>query len=120
MSGHIGDSTAIFGDLDVLMMSSRNEGMPVALIEAHAAGIACVATGVGGTSEIIAHERTGLVTNEEAELPFHLDTLLKDADQRLVLGKRGRMRVSERHSARILADKLEATYAGLIETKCGS
>lgn len=111
MVGALTDTTAIFADLDLLLMSSRTEGLPVALIEAAAAGVPAVAPAVGGISEIIAHDRTGYVANEDDELAMHLDTLLGEAALRQVFGQRARMRVGDRHSAPALARRLEDHYA---------
>jgi len=121
MAGHLEDPAAIFGDLDLLLMSSRTEGLPVALIEAHAAGVPAVAPDVGGVAEILAHDRTGYVVREGEELGFHLDTLLGNADMRFVFGQRARMRVSTRYSAEALAGRLESVYQAVLEERaCGS
>ena len=48
------DLPAVYGDLDVVVNASRNEGTPVALIEALAAGRPVVATAVGGTPDVLA------------------------------------------------------------------
>jgi glycosyltransferase involved in cell wall biosynthesis len=121
MSGHLDRPAAIFGDLDLLLMSSRTEGLPVALIEAHAAGVPAVAPSVGGISEVLAHERTGLVVGAGEELAFHLDTLLADANRRRVYGQRARMRVATRYSAEALAGRLEAIYEAVLEERsCAS
>ncbi len=110
MVGNIEGQTQIFGDLDLVLLTSRTEGMPVSLIEAHAAGIPVVAPSIGGVEEVVIHERTGLIGSETSELAFHLDTLLGSGDKRIVYGQRARMRVSTRHSASALADRLEAIY----------
>mgnify|MGYP003694519429 CR=1 FL=1 len=47
------DLPAVYGDLDVVVNCSRNEGTPVALIEALAAGRPVVATAVGGTPDLL-------------------------------------------------------------------
>lgn len=113
MVGALENTTAIFADLDVLLMSSRTEGLPIALVEAAAAGVPAVAPNVGGIAEVVAHERTGFVAGEADELAMHLDTLLGDAGQRQVFGQRARMRVAVRHSAEALADRLEEHYTFL-------
>lgn len=110
MVGNIEGQTAIFSDLDLVLLTSRTEGMPLALIEAHAAGICAVAPPVGGVEEVVAHERTGLIGSDTNELAFHLDSLLSSKDKRTVYGQRARMRVSTRHTAKALADRLEAIY----------
>ena len=84
-----------------------------ALTDTTAAGVPAVAPAVGGISEIIAHDRTGYVANEDDELAMHLDTLLSDAAMRQVFGQRARMRVGDRHSAPALARRLEDHYAFL-------
>ena len=48
-------------DLDVVALTSRNEGTPVSLIEALAAGRPVVATDVGGVRTVVHHEVTGLL-----------------------------------------------------------
>jgi glycosyltransferase involved in cell wall biosynthesis len=49
----------IYADLDVVALSSRNEGTPVALIEAMAAGVPVVATNVGGVGDVLARGARG-------------------------------------------------------------
>lgn len=53
------DLPAVYGDLDVVVNASRNEGTPVALIEALAAGRPVVATAVGGTPDVLQAGRHG-------------------------------------------------------------
>jgi len=105
----------VYADLDVVLASSRTEGMPVALIEAGAAGLPVVATAVGGVPEIVAHERTGFLGEDASELAFGLDQLLGDKTVRKAHGQRARLRVEKRHSATALADRLEALYKALVD-----
>ena len=53
------DLAAVYGDLDVVVNASRNEGTPVALIEALAAARPVVATAVGGTPDLVGRRRAG-------------------------------------------------------------
>jgi glycosyltransferase involved in cell wall biosynthesis len=53
------DLEAVYADLDVVVNSSRNEGTPVALIEAMAAGRPVVATAVGGTPDLLGAGQRG-------------------------------------------------------------
>lgn len=55
------DMAEVYGDLDVVVNSSRNEGTPVALIEALAAGRPVVATSVGGTPDLLGGGERGLL-----------------------------------------------------------
>lgn len=47
--------------LDTAVLSSRNEGTPVSMIEAQAAAVPVISTDVGGVRDVIAHRATGLV-----------------------------------------------------------
>jgi len=57
--GHRPDVREIFGDLDLLVLSSLTEGLPNVVLEAMATGVPVVATAVGGTSELVIDGRTG-------------------------------------------------------------
>ncbi len=55
------DMAAVYGDLDVVVNTSLNEGTPVALIEAMAAGRPVVATRVGGTPDLLGDGARGVL-----------------------------------------------------------
>jgi glycosyltransferase involved in cell wall biosynthesis len=59
--GQRSDVAEILGASDVFALASQNEGNPLALMEAMAAGLPVVATAVGGVPELIADQRTGLL-----------------------------------------------------------
>jgi glycosyltransferase involved in cell wall biosynthesis len=73
----------LFGASDLILSTSENEGMPIALIEAQLAGKPVVATDVGGVSEVIANYETGLVTNKNAgSIAAALNSLILDTQKR--------------------------------------
>ena len=57
--GERDDIERLLPGMDVFVLSSREEGIPNALLEAMAAGRACVATAVGGTPEVLRDGETG-------------------------------------------------------------
>ena len=59
--GARGDIAELLSAGDGFVMSSKTEGLPMALLEAMAAGLPCVATAVGGIPELLAHGRGLLV-----------------------------------------------------------
>jgi glycosyltransferase involved in cell wall biosynthesis len=72
----------LFGASDIILSTSDNEGMPVALIEAQLAGKPVVATDVGSVSEVIANHETGLVTNTNPNsIAAAVNTLILDAQK---------------------------------------
>jgi glycosyltransferase involved in cell wall biosynthesis len=77
----------VFGASDIILSTSENEGMPVALIEAQLAGKPVVATDVGSVSEVVLNHETGIVTNKNAgSIALALETLLLDKQKRTEMG----------------------------------
>lgn len=121
LAGARADVAAVLADLDVVLLTSRSEGMPVALIEAGAAGKPVVATPVGGVPEVVAHERTGFLGASVDELAFGLAQLLDLPAARPAFGQRARLRIEARHSADELARRLAAVYRAAVEERaCAS
>ena len=82
------EASDLFGAADIILSTSENEGMPVALIEAQLAGKPVVATDVGSVSEVIANHETGLVTNKNAgSIASAVNALLLDSQKRKEMGK---------------------------------
>jgi glycosyltransferase involved in cell wall biosynthesis len=77
----------VFGASEIILSTSENEGMPVALIEAQLAGKPVVATDVGSVSEVVLNHETGIVTNKNAgSIVLALETLLLDQQKRTEMG----------------------------------
>ncbi|MEZ6013858.1 MAG: glycosyltransferase family 4 protein [Planctomycetota bacterium] len=100
---------------DVLLATSRNEGLPVAMIEAGAAARPVVSTAVGGVPELVRNGVTGLLAIEEEGLALALASLLTDPAERRRMGLAARAAVETKFSARALADRLEALYRTLLD-----
>ena len=76
----------LFGAAEIILSTSENEGMPVALIEAQLAGKPVVATDVGSVSEVIANHETGLVTNKNPNsIAAAVNTLILDTQKRAAM-----------------------------------
>ncbi len=88
------DLSTIYGATDVFMLTSQNEGTPVALIEAMASGVPGVSTDVGGVKDVIDSVEVGarVPDGDAAGLAAHLVRYLADADLRRRTGQRARRR----------------------------
>ena len=111
----------VFAACDLALLSSRSEGMPVALIEAAAGAVPVVATPVGGVPELVVNGETGRLAEEAEGLARCLVELSRHERLRVDMGLAARARVRERHSAKALADRLEGIYDGVVgELLCAS
>lgn len=110
------DLDRIYADLDVVALTSRNEGSPVSLIEAMAAGRPVVATRVGGVPDLVEDGVTGwLVPPGDPEaLAEAMAALLADPDRRQAMGQAGRKRVIPAFSAERLLQDMDRLYTALL------
>jgi glycosyltransferase involved in cell wall biosynthesis len=79
-------------DHDLFVLSSRDEGLPVSIMEAMLAGLAVVATDVGSLREEVSEGETGLLVPKERpeELAAAIRQLLDDEPRRTKMGRRAR------------------------------
>ncbi len=100
------DLGEVLSDLDVSVLCSRSEGLPVALIESMAASLPVVASEVGGVRELLGNDEAGLlVRSEDPEgLASSVYRLLKDRDLRARLTAAGRLRAERYRERRLLVD----------------
>jgi glycosyltransferase involved in cell wall biosynthesis len=98
------------------VLSSDNEGTPVWLIEAGAAGKPAIATDVGGTSEVVTPE-TGIVVppDDETALAAAISRLAGDPELRRRMGDRARQHVLRRYPVERLLSDIDALYRELLQ-----
>lgn len=111
------DLAEVYSDLDLVVCCSRNEGTPVSLIEACAAGCPVIGTRVGGIPDIIANGINGLLvpSGDADALAGAIGELIADPDRRRAMGLAGQRIVLERHGADRMVKELKAIYNGLLE-----
>ena len=106
----------LFGASDVILSTSENEGMPVALIEAQLAGKPVVATKVGSVSEVIADGETGLVTDKNPRsLITALNTLIGDTDKRAAMSTLAASRAQSLFSVDRMINAHIALYKSIVK-----
>jgi glycosyltransferase involved in cell wall biosynthesis len=113
--GYSRDLPAIAAVADVAVLSSDNEGTPVWLIEAGAAGLPAVATAVGGVPAVVSSE-TGLLAppGDARMLAQAINELAADGDRRARMGAAARARSLERFGADRLVADIDALYTELV------
>jgi len=113
--GFVPDARSRLRELDVLVQPSRADNFPLAVLEAMAAGIAVVATRVGGVPELVVDGQTGLIVDPEdaTALADALDSLAADPARRRELGRRARARVLDEFTPERMAVRTVALYRDL-------
>lgn len=112
--GFSNDVPAFLGTLDVFVLPSLSEGMPLSLIEAIASGLPVVATAVGGVARIVKATDSGWICR-----PGDLAALSEAMEEALVApgrrerGENGRRLVNEYYSAARMTRDYEQVYVQL-------
>lgn len=101
---------------DLFIFPSLYEGLGIALIEAMAAGCACVASSAGPITEIIQHDRDGVLVPpaDEKSLADAVCALLADEERRKRLGEAARVTARERFEPQQAAARLTEIYESIV------
>ncbi len=117
--GMVDDVGPVYGAADVVALTSRNEGTPVTLIEALAAGTATVSTDVGGVRDVVRDGESGLLVpaGDVGAIADALARLAADPELRLRFGATGRADVRARYSVERLVDDVDHLYRRLLDER---
>lgn len=108
LMGNVSDINNRLLNADVFVLSSNFEGLPNALIEAMAVGLACVSTNCPtGPSSIISNREDGILceTNDLESMVNSLELLLKDFAFMKYLGNNARIKMLNNYSEKIVIEK---------------
>jgi L-malate glycosyltransferase len=110
--GTVAERTAIYHALDVLVLPSRFEGLPMVVLEAMGCGLPVLASAVDGAREIATDGVNALLAPSENASAFRaaLESLLGNSALREALGSAARNLVEEKFDSRKLAAELEHWY----------
>ncbi len=113
------DVTDLMINADIFVMSSRSEGMPMALLEAMGSGLPVVATRVGGLSEVVEDHSQGMLVPAEdpQELAKAILELLRDPALRSRMGRNARQRIEERYTMERMCRQYEQVIVDLCREK---
>jgi glycosyltransferase involved in cell wall biosynthesis len=104
-------------ELDVFVLPSRGENLPIAILEAMASAVPIVATGVGGIPEVVVDGTSGLLVEPDDVdgLVAALDRVCADAQLRERLARGGAARVEAEFEAGLVARRMVALYRELTD-----
>ena len=105
-----------FAAMDLFALSSRHEGLPLALLEAWASGLPVVSSAVGGIPKVVEHGRTGLLfeSGDDAALADSIARLLDHDILRAAIAAAGQVQVRSHYSLQRMADDYENRYRAVL------
>lgn len=97
---------------DILVVPSKKEAFGRVVLEASASSIPVVASNIGGIPEIVVHEKSGYLFPVESYEKFseYLNTLIKNTELRILMGKKAREIVSKKFSEDKSMKEIENIY----------
>lgn len=105
------DVTDILNESDIIVLTSKREGLPRCIMEAMACGKPVIATDVRGSRDLLQHGKTGYLvsSNQVNELVHALERLIKDNNLRKRMGEAGRAAVQS-YSIENILQEMELIY----------
>ena len=99
---------------DIFLVSSKQEGLPYALLEAGKAGLPTIASTICGIPEVIKNEKNGLLIdpNRVATIVLALETLAENPELRAQYGRALQQTIEDNHALQIMAEKTKRVYTG--------
>lgn len=120
--GYQEDVAPWYAICDAVVLTSANEGTPVTIIEALAAGRPVVATRVGGLPDVVDEGETGLLVRpgDTHAMAERLELLARDPELARRMGEEGRRRALSRYAVSRLVDDVDALYRALLAERTTS
>lgn len=113
------DIPQVLAAADIFALSSNCEGLPIAVLEAMAAGLPIVSTAVDGIPEVVLDGQVGLLCppQDARALADQLRTVIENPELRHKMGEAARVRVNTVFSAQRMAAKTARLYFTLLGTQ---
>jgi glycosyltransferase involved in cell wall biosynthesis len=114
-AGHQELSYDFINMMDIFVLPSLHEGIPMVLLEALALKRPVVASRVGGIPEVVSHGLSGMLVNpgNDTELAVGLQQLIQDREVAASLGVAGRNRVEQEFDAALMAKRTATMYQSI-------
>lgn len=112
----------IYKGLDIFALTSNNEGTPLSLLEAMAAGLPVVATSVGGVPDVVTDGVNGLLVppGDGEAMTESWRRILRDPARSQRMGERARQDVIGRFGLERMLEKMRALYKSIAEERIGA
>jgi glycosyltransferase involved in cell wall biosynthesis len=118
-TGAVNNISTIYAAMDIFVLSSLTEGLPLSLLEAMAFSLPVVASAVGGVPEVIEHGVSGLLVapGNATELAHGIAYLLDNPGRAGEMGKKAHQRVVQHFDASKMVEQTAYLYYNLLREK---
>jgi glycosyltransferase involved in cell wall biosynthesis len=110
LAGEVPEAARLFPAFDVFASPARKEGLPLAVVEAMALGLAVIASDIPAHREVLGEPCDGLVAGTVEAFAARLSSVLADAGLRARLGAENRTRARSEFDVRDMLAGLETVY----------
>ena len=117
--GWIKQIAKIYAAIDILLMTSKNEGTPVSIIESLYFATPVIASNIGGVPDLIEHGKNGFLVNsfEVKDFIIYIDRLIQDRELYHNIADKGRHTVIEKFDIQRLLGDTKNLYRELIQNE---
>ena len=114
--GSCPDTSAILKHCDIGVLSSKSEGLPLALIEYGLAGLPTIATNVGQCKEVIIDQQTGLLVppSDPESLRHALDYYIDNPLKQELFGNALRQHIDNNFSKKAVISTIKGIYSNFV------
>ena len=116
-SGWADDIEEVYADLDIVALTSKNEGTPLSLIEAMASSKPVIATDVGGVRDVVQDSGFLVDSDDDTGYARRLAELVMSESKRREMGLKGKNLVIKRYSKERLIGQIDKLYDKLLFEK---
>jgi len=119
LAGHIDDMESVWPEIDMLVIPSRFEGLPMAALEAMARGVPVIASDVGALSSLIRDGENGWICRNKEQMLAALNRWLempKESQQRI--NQAARTTIQQKFSADAVLPEILAHYNRTLSDEC--
>ncbi|GAV23437.1 glycosyltransferase family 4 protein [Carboxydothermus pertinax] len=115
--GYVTNPLKFYQEIDIFVLPSLSEGLPLTLLEAMSCKLPVIATGVGGIPEVVISGENGILVSAKDVIALK-DALLKlllNANLRYMLGEKAYKTINEKYNVVTMTLKTEEIYRGLLK-----
>lgn len=116
--GFLNDIDEFFSRINIFVMPSLSEGLPMALLEAMAAGKPCIASDVGGIPQVLSNPDIGILVPpaHPSAMAKAILSVIRDEGSRAIMGETARRLVMHQFSVERMAENYLEFYAQIAPT----